>query len=98
MNTIYAKDLFSNENILNNLNFSDNEKITLDFSHINDFNLNDLYALLNLQKLALFNNTKLQIKNTTPNVDKVLFETGIYKTFSGFNTNPILATKRLSFS
>ena len=91
MNTIYAKDLFSNENILNNLNFSDNEKITLDFSHINDFNLNDLYALLNLQKLALFNNTK-------PNVDKVLFETGIYKTFSGFNTNPILATKRLSFS
>jgi len=98
MNTIYAEELFEDKNLLNKLQIESEKNLTLDFSRVHDFSLNNLYALLDLQKLALFNNVKLHIKNTTPIVDKVLFETGIYKTLNGFSTNPILAAKRLSFS
>lgn len=98
MNTIYAEELFEDKNLLTKLNIESENHLTLDFSRVHDFSLNNLYALLDLQKIALFNNVKLQIKNTTPVVDKVLFETGIYKTLNGFTTNPILASKRLSFS
>lgn len=98
MNTIYAEKLFEDKSLLNELNIEPEKHLTLDFSRVHDFNLNNLYTLLDLQKIALFNNVKLQIKNTTPNIDKVLFETGIYKTLNGFTTNPILASKRLSFT
>lgn len=98
MNTIYAKDLFEDKNLLNTLHIDTDNNLTLDFSRVQDFSINNLYALLDLQKIALFNNVKLQIQNTTPSIDKILFETGIYKTLNGFTTNPILASKRLSFS
>lgn len=98
MNTIYAEELFQDKSILNTLHFDGENNLTLDFSRVHDFSLNNLYTLLDIQKLALFNNIKLHLKNTTPSVDKVLFETGIYKTLNGFTTNPILAAKRLSFT
>ena len=98
MNIIFADKLFEDKNLLNTIHIEEENHLTLDFSRVNDFNLNNLYALLNLQKVALLNNAKLNIKNTTPSVGKVLFETGIYKTLNGFSTNPILASKRLSFS
>ena len=98
MNTIFADKLFNDKNLLNSIHIGDENSLTLDFKDVNDFNLNNIYTLLDLQKIALFNNVELNIKNTTPNVDKVLFETGIYKTLKGFSTNPILASKRLNFS
>ena len=98
MNVILADKLFANKNILNTIHIDEESHLTLDCRHVKDFNLNNLYALLDLQKIALFNNVKLNIKNTTPTVDKVLFETGIYKTLNGFASNPILASKRLNFT
>lgn len=97
MNTIFADKLFEDKRILNTLHFEENKQLNLDFRGVKDFSLNNLYTLLDLQKLALINNAKLKIQNTTPLVEKVLFETGIYKTLEGFSTNPILAAKRLSF-
>lgn len=98
MDTIFANKLFEDKTLLNSLHIEENKHINLDFSDVQDFNLKSLYTLLDLQKLALFNNAELHITNTTPCVDKVLFETGIYKTLSGFTTNPILSRKRLSFT
>ena len=98
MNTIFADKLFKDKNLLNSIHIEEENSLTLDFKNVNDFTLNNIYDLLNLQKIALFNNVELNIKNTTPSVDKVLFETGIYKTLNGFSTNPILASKRLNFS
>ena len=98
MNTIFADKLFKDKKLLNSIHIGEENSLTLDFKDVQDFNLNNIYALLDLQKIALFNNVELNIKNTTPSVDKVLFETGIYKTLNGFTTNPILASKRLNFS
>ena len=98
MNVILADKLFADKNMLNSIHIGEQNALTLDFKHVKDFNLNNIYALLDLQKIALFNNVELNIQNTTPVVDKVLYETGIYKTLNGFSTNPILASKRLSFS
>lgn len=98
MNTIFADKLFEDKNFINSINIEPENKLTLDFSRVNEFNLNNLFSLLNLQKLALINNAKLDIKNTTPTVEKILFETGIYKTLSGFAKNQVLSEKRLSFS
>lgn len=98
MSIIFADKLFEDKSLLNKLHIDTDKSLTLDFSRVDDFSINNLYTLLDLQKIALFNNAKLNIKNTTPLVDKVLFETGIYKTLNGFSTNPILASKRLSFS
>lgn len=98
MNTIFADKLFKDKKLLNSIHIGEENSLTLDFKDVQDFNLNNIYALLDLQKIALFNNVELNIKNTTPSVDKVLFETGIYKTLNGFSTNPILASKRLNFS
>ena len=98
MNTIFADKLFKDKKLLNSIHIGEENSLTLDFKDVQDFNLSNIYALLDLQKIALFNNVELNIKNTTPTVDKVLFETGIYKTLNGFTTNPILASKRLNFS
>lgn len=98
MNTIFADKLFQDKNFLNSIDIESEKNLILDFSHVKDFNLKNLYTLLDLQKLALFNDTKLKIKNTTPIIDKVFFETGLYKTFDNFTSNPILNSKRPSFS
>ena len=98
MNVIFADKLFEDKKLLNSIHIGDENSLTLDFKHVEDFSLNNMYTLLDLQKLALFNNVKLNIKNTTPAVNKILFETGIYKTLGDYSTNPILAAKRLSFS
>ena len=98
MDVIFADKLFNDKKLLNSLHIGEEKSLTLDFKHVKDFNLSNIYALLDLQKIALFNNVELNIQNTTPVVDKVLFETGIYKTLKGFSTNPILASKRLNFS
>ncbi len=98
MKTILARKLFENKDLLNTIEIEAENKLTLDFAHVEDFSLGNLNTLLSLQKIALFNNTKLDIKNTAPNVDKILFETGIYKTLNGFKTNPLLSIKRPSFT
>lgn len=98
MDVILAKKLFEDKNLLNSLHIEEEKALTLDFKHVENFSLNNIYALLDLQKVALFNNVKLNIKNTTPEVNKILSETGIYKTLTGYSTNPILASKRLNFS
>ena len=98
MNVILANKLFEDKKLLNSILIGEENSLTLDFKHVENFNLNNIYALLDLQKIALFNNIELNIQNTTPEVNKILFETGIYKTITGYSTNPILASKRLSFS
>ena len=98
MNVILADKLFADKRLLNSIHIGEENALTLDFKYVKDFNLNNIYALLDLHKIALFNNVELNIKNTTPNIDKILYETGIYKTLKGFSTNPILASKRLNFS
>lgn len=98
MDIIFADKLFEDKKLLNSIHIEEEMSLTLDFKHVENFSLNNMYTLLDLQKLALFNNAKLNIQNTTPEVNKILFETGIYKTLNGYSTNPILSSKRLSFS
>jgi len=96
MKTILAHKLFEDKHFLNSIEIDTGKHLTIDFSKVKEFNLNNLHTLMDLQKLALFNDVKLDIKNTTPIIDKFLSETGLYKTFANTTTN--LATKRFNFS
>lgn len=98
MDTIFAYKLFKDKNSLNNIELEGEKHITVDFSRVKDCNLQNIQTLLNLQKIAIFNDVKLDIKNTTPLVEKMLYQTGLYKTWDSLATNPIIVSKRLNFS
>lgn len=98
MNTIFADKLFENKQLLNSLDILNEKNLTLDFAKVKDFTINNLNALLDLQKIAVFNNVRLTIKNTTTQIDKILNETGLYRSLTGKTTNPILSEKRFNFS
>ena len=98
MDTIFAYKLFENKDALKSMELGEKKHITIDFSKVNDFNLQNIRTLLNLQKIAVFNDIKLDIKNTTPLIEKELFQTGLYRNLDGFSTNSILASKRFNFS
>lgn len=98
MHTIYADKLFKNKDILSSINLDTERPLTIDFKNVSEFNVSYLYTMLDLQKIAIFNGIKLNIKNTSPIIKKILSDTGIYKTLTGLSTNPILINKRLNFS
>ena len=98
LRTIEASELFSSKNYLDNLTIDEGEEISLDFSNVNNIELKDITALLNVQKVALLNKKRLKIENVCPDVLQVLEITGLYKTFSNMMSNPILISKRKSLS
>lgn len=58
-----------------------NGQFELDFSNVNEIKLNDIQRLLDLQKLAIFNEISIKVENLTPAICKIMEQTGLYKTF-----------------
>ena len=80
MKTVFAEDLFNNQNNLSKL-FSGKEKnIFLDFSKVDNVSINDIQKLLNMNKVAKLNNKNIQLKNVKTNICIFLNKIGIYKT------------------
>ncbi len=59
-----------------------NGQIALDFSNVSEIRMNDIQRLLDLQKLAIFNDIDIKVENMEPDISKILEQTGLYKTLN----------------
>lgn len=57
---------------------ADNE-VKLDFSNVDEIGLKDIESLLDLQKMAVFNEIKISVENMKPNISRLFEQTGLYK-------------------
>ena len=55
------------------------KELELDFSDVDEIRLNDVERLLDLQKLAVFNEVKIKTQNLKPSVSKIFEHTGLDK-------------------
>jgi len=72
---------------------SANNEISLDFSNVESICLKDVESLLNLQKIAVFNEIKINVENMAPNITKIFEQTGLYKLIT-FGTSTINKTRK----
>lgn len=82
MQKIYIDKLLHNKNFIRNFFFEPNDLLELDFSNVKEIRLNDIQRLLDLQKLAIYNEIPIKINNLEPDISKVLKQTGLYKTLN----------------
>lgn len=98
MFNVDVSQLFKNKTILKNAELKSGDKISLDFAQVDEIKLNDLEALLNIQKIAILNENDFDLVNLKPTVYKTLEQTGIYRTFNPKMSNPIKFNKRLGLN
>ena len=97
MQKIYIDKLLHNKNFLRKIFFEPNDMLELDFSNVKEIRLNDIQRLLDLQKLAIYNEISIKINNLEPDISKILKQTGLYKTFNTIGTgNMAPINKRLA--
>lgn len=72
---------------------ADNE-LELDFSNVDEICLKDIEKLLDLQKLAVFNEIKLHVENMKPNISRVFEQTGLYKMLTFGSSQKFQTRKR----
>lgn len=63
------------------------EELELNFANVNELKLSDIEEIVTLQKLAVFNDSKISVKNMTPTVSRVFEQTGLYKMMNNFASN-----------
>lgn len=78
---------------------SANNEVSLDFSNVENICLRDIESLLNLQKIAIFNEIKIRVENMTPSITKLFEQTGLYKliTFGGPSAKKTRKRQGLAF-
>ena len=72
---------------------ADNE-LELDFSNVDEICLKDIEKLLDLQKIAVFNEIKIHVENMKPNISRLFEQTGLYKMLTFGNPPKIRTRKR----
>lgn len=55
------------------------KELALDFSDVEEIRLNDLERILDLQKMAVFNEMRISTHNMKPSVSKIFEQTGLDK-------------------
>ena len=70
------------------------DELELDFSNVNELHLKDIETLLNLQKIAVFNELKLSVANLKPAISRIFEQTGLYKMVDTFNSSCNLRIKK----
>ena len=60
-------------------------ELELDFSNVNELSLNDIEAILILQRFAVFNETQIRVENMKPCIKRVFEQTGLYKMINSLN-------------
>lgn len=72
---------------------ADNE-LKLDFTNVDDICLNDIERLLDLQKMAVFNEVKISVENMKPHISRLFEQTGLYKLLTFGNSSCLKIRKR----
>lgn len=79
MQKIYIRSWLSKECSPEGLINSANNEVLLDFSNVEDIRLKDIESLLDLQKIAVFNEIKISVENMRPHIAMLFEQTGLYK-------------------
>lgn len=87
MQKIYIDKLLHNKNFIKSFNSEPNGLVALDFSNVTEIRLGDIQRLLDLQKMAIYNEFAVKLENLEPNISKVLEQTGLYKTFKSIGVS-----------
>lgn len=99
MQKIYIDNLLNKKNFIRNITIEAENELELDFSNVHEIRMRDIEKLIDLQKLAIFNQIKIKIDNLTPDISKILEQTGLYKTLNTFeNFEPVKIHKRLGLA
>ncbi len=69
-------------------------EVELDFSNVESIGLEDIEKLLDLQKIAVFNEIKLHVENMKPAISRVFEQTGLYKLLTFEYSSEIKIRKR----
>ena len=93
MQKIYIHSWLNREYSPEGLIQSANNEVSLDFSNVDDICLKDIESLLDLQKIAIFNEIKIRVENMTPHIAKVFEQTGLYKLIT-FGSSSIQKTRK----
>ena len=79
MEKINIHSWLSKQNSATGLIQSAPDEVELDFSNVEEICLHDIERLLDLQKIAVFNEIKLRVKNMEPAIARIFEQTGLYK-------------------
>lgn len=82
MQKIYIDKLLHSKNFVKNFMLEPVGEIELDFSNVSEIRLQDIQRLLDLQKMAIYNEISLKVENLEPNISKIFDQTGLYKTLN----------------
>lgn len=82
MQKIYIDKLLHNKNFIRNFMLEASGQISLDFTNVSEIRLEDIQRLLDLQKMAIFNEISLKVENLEPGIGKIFDQTGLYKTLN----------------
>lgn len=94
MQKIYIHSWLNKEYSPEGLVQSANNEVELDFSNVEDIRLKDIERLLDLQKIAVFNEIKIRVENMKPHIITLFEQTGLYKLVSFGNPIPVKIRKR----
>lgn len=71
-----------------------NSEVELDFSNVDEICLKDIEKLLDLQKIAVFNEMKIKVENMKPNISRIFEQTGLYRMLTFGSPQKIRTRKR----
>ena len=96
MQKIYINNILNkNKFELGFIQDSENE-LELDFANVEEIRLEDIEKLLDIQKIAVFNEMKIKVENMQPNISRIFEQTGLYKMLNTFGSSTnVKINKRL---
>lgn len=69
-------------------------EVELDFSNVDEICMKDIEKLLDLQKIAVFNEMKIKVENMKPNISRIFEQTGLYRMLTFGSPQKIRTRKR----
>ena len=96
MQKIYISKIFNKTKFEPTFVFDSGSELELDFSNVDEIRLEDIDKLLDIQKMAVFNEMKIKVENMQPNITKLFEQTGLYKMLGSFGASAnVKINKRL---
>lgn len=99
MQKLYISSWLSNSHGCSAITQNIDSELELDFSNVEEIRLRDIERLLDLQKMAVFNEIKIKVGHMKPSISKIFEQTGLYKLMNTLGATcpvaPLKINKRL---
>ncbi len=88
MQKLYIRNVLNKKNFIAAFLEESEDELELDFSNVEEIRLEDIEKLLDLQKIAVFNEIKIKVENMKPNISRIFEQTGLYKMLNTLQSAP----------